>query len=82
MWDVSFKSLYFSGSRQTFFASQVMRFADLYAASFMNLMNYPLTYVFRAPPMLVSHLTLLMNHVIVFTSWKSYDHAGKMVIKK
>ena len=42
-----------SGSRQTFFASQVMRYADLYAASFVNLLHYPFSYVFRAPAMLV-----------------------------
>lgn len=55
-------SLFRSGSRQTFFASQVMRFADLYAASFMNLMNYPLTYVFRAPPMLMAHESTVAHH--------------------
>ncbi|XP_071090356.1 cytosolic purine 5'-nucleotidase-like [Haliotis cracherodii] len=48
-------SLFRSGSRQTFFASQVMRYADLYAASFMNLIHYPFTYIFRAPAMLMPH---------------------------
>ncbi|GFO30631.1 cytosolic purine 5'-nucleotidase [Plakobranchus ocellatus] len=48
-------SLFRSGSRQTFFASQVMRYADLYAASFMNMFYYPLTYAFRAPPMHMPH---------------------------
>ncbi|XP_052225406.1 cytosolic purine 5'-nucleotidase-like isoform X3 [Dreissena polymorpha] len=43
------------GSRQTFFASQVMRYADLYAASFLNLLHYPFSYVFRAPAMLMPH---------------------------
>ena len=51
--------IFISGSRQTFFASQVMRYADLYAASLLNLLFYPFSYVFRAPAMLVSwHLTL------------------------
>lgn len=46
-------SLFRSGSRQTFFASQVVRYADVYAATFLNLMHYPFCYLFRAPPMLV-----------------------------
>ncbi|XP_059142495.1 cytosolic purine 5'-nucleotidase-like isoform X2 [Physella acuta] len=48
-------SVFRSGNRQTFFATQVMRYADLYAASFMNLTNYPLCYCFRAPPMHMPH---------------------------
>ncbi|XP_064631608.1 cytosolic purine 5'-nucleotidase-like isoform X2 [Lineus longissimus] len=48
-------SLFRSGSRQTFFASQVTRYADLYAASFLNLLHYPFSYMFRAPPMLMPH---------------------------
>ncbi|XP_060064564.1 cytosolic purine 5'-nucleotidase-like [Ylistrum balloti] len=48
-------SLFRSGSRQTFFASQVMRYADLYAATFLNLLHYPFSYAFRAPPMLMPH---------------------------
>lgn len=46
-------SLFRSGSRQTFFSSQVVRYADLYAASFLNLIYYPFSYMFRAPAMLV-----------------------------
>jgi len=30
-----------------------MRYADLYAASFLNLLHYPFSYVFRSPAMLV-----------------------------
>ncbi|KAK7011359.1 cytosolic purine 5p-nucleotidase, partial [Biomphalaria glabrata] len=48
-------SVFRSGSRQTFFATQVMRYADLYAASFMNMLYYPFTYCFRAPPMHMPH---------------------------
>ncbi|XP_058809826.1 cytosolic purine 5'-nucleotidase isoform X2 [Phymastichus coffea] len=48
-------SLFRSGSRQTFFSSQVVRYADLYAASFLNLMYYPFSYMFRAPAMLMPH---------------------------
>ena len=42
------------GSRQTFFASQATRYADVYAASPMNLLYYPFTYLFRSPAQLVS----------------------------
>ncbi|XP_076461299.1 cytosolic purine 5'-nucleotidase-like isoform X2 [Babylonia areolata] len=48
-------SLFRSGSRQTFFASQVTRYADLYAASFLNLLHYPFCYMFKAPAMLMPH---------------------------
>eukprot|EP00058_Branchiostoma_floridae_P023526 XP_002609016.1 hypothetical protein BRAFLDRAFT_114849 [Branchiostoma floridae] len=50
-------SLFRSGSRQTYFASQVIRFADLYATSFINLLYYPFSYFFRAPHVLVRHQT-------------------------
>lgn len=49
-------SLFRSGSRQTFFSSQVVRYADLYAATFLNLIYYPFSYMFRAPAMLVSYV--------------------------
>uniref|UniRef100_A0A3P8QEB7 5'-nucleotidase, cytosolic IIb n=1 Tax=Astatotilapia calliptera TaxID=8154 RepID=A0A3P8QEB7_ASTCA len=49
-------SLFRSGSRQTLFASQVMRYADLYAASFINLLYYPFSYLFRASHILVNTL--------------------------
>ncbi|GLH12167.1 Cytosolic purine 5'-nucleotidase, partial [Gryllus bimaculatus] len=48
-------SLFRSGSRQTFFSSQVVRYADLYAATFLNLIYYPFCYMFRAPSMLMPH---------------------------
>ncbi|XP_035785182.1 cytosolic purine 5'-nucleotidase-like isoform X2 [Anopheles albimanus] len=48
-------SLFRSGSRQTFFSSQVVRYADLYAATILNLMYYPFSYMFRAPAMLLPH---------------------------
>ncbi|CAG7717894.1 unnamed protein product [Allacma fusca] len=48
-------SLFRSGSRQTFFSSQVVRYADVYASTFLNLMYYPFSYMFRAPAMLMPH---------------------------
>lgn len=47
-------SIFRCGSRQTHFANQLCRYADLYASTFLNLMYYPFSYMFRAPPMLVS----------------------------
>jgi len=48
-------SLLRSGSRQTFFAAQVCRYADLYASTFLNLLHYPFSYLFKAPAMLMPH---------------------------
>ena len=48
-------SLFRSGSRQTFFASQVMRFSDIYASSLLNLLYYPTFFMFRSPAMLLPH---------------------------
>ncbi|XP_025941026.1 cytosolic purine 5'-nucleotidase-like isoform X1 [Apteryx rowi] len=48
-------SLFRCGSRQTLFASQLMRYADLYAASFINFLYYPFSYLFRAAPALMPH---------------------------
>lgn len=60
-------SLFRSGSRQTFFSSQVVRYADLYAATFLNLIYYPFSYMFRAPAMLVSVKEMkLINHLQIF----------------
>lgn len=44
-----------AGSRQTHFAYQLTQYADLYATSIVNLIHYPLTYLFRAPPTLMPH---------------------------
>lgn len=53
-------SLFRCGSRQTLFASQLMRYADLYAASFLNFLYYPFSYLFRAPSVLV-HSALCLS---------------------
>uniref|UniRef100_A0A7N8WQ35 5'-nucleotidase, cytosolic II, like 1 n=1 Tax=Mastacembelus armatus TaxID=205130 RepID=A0A7N8WQ35_9TELE len=45
-------SLLRSGSRQTLFASQLMRYADLYSSTCINLLHYPFNYLFMAPPVL------------------------------
>lgn len=43
-----FGSLFRCAARQSFFAMQIHRFADLYAATSVNLINYPLFYQFFA----------------------------------
>uniref|UniRef100_A0A7E4VNK2 Cytosolic purine 5'-nucleotidase n=1 Tax=Panagrellus redivivus TaxID=6233 RepID=A0A7E4VNK2_PANRE len=48
-------SLFRSGTRTTFFATQVERYADLYSSSCYNLVHYPKFYFFRAPMMLLPH---------------------------
>ena len=48
-------SCFRSGGRQTFFANQVQRYADLYAASCLNIMYYPYFYFFKAPSVLLPH---------------------------
>eukprot|EP00049_Salpingoeca_infusionum_P010672 m.184516 g.184516 ORF g.184516 m.184516 type:complete len:120 (-) comp14714_c0_seq2:312-671(-) len=48
-------SLFRSGSHHSFFGSQTMRYADLYASSCVNLVNYPLFYQFHATAETVPH---------------------------
>ncbi|XP_030006830.1 5'-nucleotidase, cytosolic II, like 1 isoform X2 [Sphaeramia orbicularis] len=48
-------SLLRSGARQTLFASQLMRYADLYSTSCVNLLYYPCNHLFMAPPVLMPH---------------------------
>ncbi|XP_077118803.1 cytosolic purine 5'-nucleotidase-like isoform X2 [Ranitomeya variabilis] len=55
-------SLFRCGSRQTLFSSQLIRYADLYASSFLNLLYYSFSYVFRALPVLMPHEST-MDHV-------------------
>ncbi|CAL8321433.1 unnamed protein product [Lota lota] len=60
--DSSYKqmgSLLRSGSRQTLFANQLMRYADLYSSSCINLLHYPFSYLFMAPPVLMPHECLV-----------------------
>lgn len=49
-------SLLRSGSRQTLFASQLMRYADLYSSNCLSLLHYPVNYLFMAPPVQVRAL--------------------------
>lgn len=46
-------SLFRCGFRQTLFSSRLMRYADLYTATCLNFLYYPLSSLFRAAPELV-----------------------------
>jgi 5'-nucleotidase len=65
-------SIFRSGTRQTFFAMQAMRYADLYAASCLSLINYPFSYFFRAKSQLMPHETAI-EHEINEAKPPSYD---------
>ncbi|KAM6431997.1 cytosolic purine 5'-nucleotidase-like isoform 1-T1 [Liasis olivaceus] len=60
-------SLFRCGSHQTLFANQLMRYADLYAASFVNFLYYPFSYLFRAPAALMPHESTV-EHIKVETT--------------
>uniref|UniRef100_A0A672ML17 Cytosolic purine 5'-nucleotidase-like n=1 Tax=Sinocyclocheilus grahami TaxID=75366 RepID=A0A672ML17_SINGR len=48
-------SLLRCGSTKTLFASQLLRYADIYSTTCLNLLNYPFSYLFRAPLVLLPH---------------------------
>ena len=66
---------FLAGNRQTFFASQATRYADLYAASCVNLLHYPFSYLFRAPPQLVSWESQLCCMGLCW--WHAWGELGK-----
>lgn len=57
----TFGSAFRSGSRKSFFSHQVEQYADLYASCFVNLLSYPLFYLFRASDMLMPHERPLLD---------------------
>ncbi|CAB1318443.1 unnamed protein product [Coregonus sp. 'balchen'] len=77
-------SLLRSGSRQTLFASQLMRYADLYSSTCINLLHYPFSYLFRAPPVLMPHESSVDNHPLDFPSpeFSALDHVQKIAEAK
>lgn len=48
-------SLLRCGSTKTLFASQLLRYADIYSTTCLNLLNYPFSFLFRAPLVLLPH---------------------------
>lgn len=70
-----FGSLFRLGTCQTFFASQVERFADIYASSCVNLLYYPTFYFFRSPMTLMSHeLTVDHSSILHHSGAKGFYH--------
>ncbi|XP_019880637.1 cytosolic purine 5'-nucleotidase isoform X3 [Aethina tumida] len=69
-------SLFRSGSRQTFFSSQVVRYADLYAATHLNLLYYPFSYMFRAPAMLLPHESTVAHEQRYIAEWGCFDSSN------
>ncbi|EDV20109.1 Cytosolic purine 5'-nucleotidase [Trichoplax sp. H2] len=72
-------SLFRSGARQTFYASQAMRFADLYASSFINIINYSLHFLFRAPHQLMPHESAVLDPTVAGFSESSQATGHKFV---
>ncbi|CAF3474085.1 unnamed protein product [Rotaria sp. Silwood1] len=72
-------SLFRTGSRQTHFASQVTRFADIYASTAVNLVYYPFFYFFRAVPQLMPHeSTVDPEEPMHFKSWGDENPQSNM----
>ncbi|KAM9438647.1 cytosolic purine 5'-nucleotidase-like isoform 2-T2 [Salvelinus alpinus] len=77
-------SLLRSGSRQTLFASQLMRYADLYSSTCINLLHYPFSYLFRAQSVLMPHESSVDHHPLNFPSpeFSALDHVQKIAEAK
>ncbi|KAL0965576.1 hypothetical protein UPYG_G00283130 [Umbra pygmaea] len=77
-------SLLRSGSRQTLFASQLIRYADLYSSNCVNLLYYPFSYLFRATPVLMPHEIWVDHHPLDFpsTEFSALDHVHIMTEDK
>eukprot|EP00095_Tigriopus_kingsejongensis_P004821 maker-scaffold769_size100554-snap-gene-0.20 protein:Tk04821 transcript:maker-scaffold769_size100554-snap-gene-0.20-mRNA-1 annotation:"hypothetical protein TcasGA2_TC002083" len=75
-------SLFRSGSRQTFFSSQVVRYADLYAASVLNLIHYPFSYMFRSPAMLLPHESTVTHEQKFSNAEQTEDNKREFLIRR
>ncbi|XP_061589381.1 5'-nucleotidase, cytosolic II, like 1 isoform X2 [Cololabis saira] len=65
-------SLLRSGATQTLFASQLIRYADLYSSTCINLLNYPINYLFMAPPVLMPHEAASQNSAEVASTEQNF----------
>uniref|UniRef100_A0A7E4W562 Cytosolic purine 5'-nucleotidase n=1 Tax=Panagrellus redivivus TaxID=6233 RepID=A0A7E4W562_PANRE len=72
-------SLFRSGARTSFFASQVERYADIYASSCYNLVHYPVFYFFRAPMMLMPHESTVDHASIMHRQQHRLSHQDSIV---
>lgn len=67
-------SLLRSGYTQTLFASQLIRYADLYSSTCINLLHYPFNYLFMAPPVLMPHEAASETSVEVVSKEKNMNN--------
>ncbi|CAF0851039.1 unnamed protein product [Brachionus calyciflorus] len=75
-----FGSTFRTGSRQTYFASQVTRYADIYAPTCLNLLHYPFFYLFKAAPQLMPHeSTVNPDDPLVDTNDHRINRSSSMV---
>ncbi|KAH9403905.1 Cytosolic purine 5'-nucleotidase [Tyrophagus putrescentiae] len=74
-------SIFRCGSRQTHFANQICRYADLYSSTFLNLMYYPFSYMFRAPPMLMPHESTVEHEKDVLANGNGFEHDLKIIME-
>ncbi|KAL9649859.1 hypothetical protein ABK040_009672 [Willaertia magna] len=56
-----FGSTFRSGTRESYFCTQVQRYADIYCSDFLNLLYYPFNYYFSAIPTLLPHEREALN---------------------
>lgn len=72
------------GSRQTHFAFQACRFADLYSSACINLLHYPDTFLFAAPHQLVNLLRkqhqFFFNVLNFFFSYSQMPHEDPALV--
>uniref|UniRef100_A0A8C2I057 5'-nucleotidase, cytosolic II, like 1 n=1 Tax=Cyprinus carpio TaxID=7962 RepID=A0A8C2I057_CYPCA len=84
-------SLLRCGSTKTLFASQLLRYADIYSTCCLNLLNYPFSYLFRAPLVLVNlsclttleyncFVSLIMNIISVYYTVSICKHHEQVLV--
>lgn len=84
-------SLLRCGSTKTLFASQLLRYADIYSTCCLNLLNYPFSYLFRAPLVLVNlsclttleyncFVSLIMNIISIYDIVNMCKHHEQVLL--
>ena len=69
-----------TGSRQTHFAFQACRFADLYSSACINLLHYPDTFLFAAPHQLVKWKFSRWNGVTFYVNDSQMPHEDPALV--
>ncbi|XP_030624763.1 5'-nucleotidase, cytosolic II, like 1 [Chanos chanos] len=71
------------GSAKTLFASQLLRYADLYGSSCLNLLHYPFSYLFRAPTVLMPHESAVASQTKeIIGDFSKVNHIHKLTEDK